>query len=150
MRPLQNLKMLVLGWMLVLGAATVQGYFGGNGTELFPYLIYTTGDLQTLGATSADWDKHFRLIDDLDMTGLAMTPIGFRAGSYPDWVGSVYFTGTFDGNEHTISNLTINLPATDYVGLFGSINCAFETCISDLGLINANINGDFIIGGLIR
>ncbi|MBV5331097.1 hypothetical protein JZU69_01505, partial [bacterium] len=29
------------------------------------------------------------------------------------------FTGVFDGLGHTVSNLTINRPTTDYVGLFG-------------------------------
>ena len=140
MRQLKKLNTLVLGWMLVLGTVTAQDYFGGNGSETFPYLIYTTGDLQTLGATPADWDKHFRLITDLDMTGKAMTPIGNDPTP---------FTGTFDGSEFAISNLTINLPTTDYVGLFGSIHCTYDTGISDLGLINANITGDYRVGGLV-
>lgn len=62
-----------------------------------------------------------------------------------------YFRGTFDGNNHTISNLYINRPdETNGIGLFGSTN---EATIKNLGLINVNFsgasgNGD-VAGGLI-
>ncbi len=54
------------------------------------------------------------------------------------------FTGVFDGLGNTISNLTINLPATSYVG-FSGWNVG---TISNVGLTNVNITGLNSVGGL--
>lgn len=54
------------------------------------------------------------LTADIDMTGIEnFTPIGNVSTPYK---------GTFDGQEHFISNLYINLPEQEYVGLFGVLN----------------------------
>jgi len=75
------------------------------------------------------------------MTGVVMTPIGDPGTP---------FAGTFDGNSHTLANLTINLPATDYVGLFGyADNRVNANTIFELGLIDSNINGDDYVAGLV-
>ncbi|MDZ7797006.1 MAG: GLUG motif-containing protein [Candidatus Marinimicrobia bacterium] len=51
----------------------------------------------------------------------------------------------YDGNEKTISNLFINRPTTDYIGLFGRTS----SCIIDnLGLIDVNITGNNGVGAL--
>ena len=55
------------------------------------------------------------------------------------------FTGTFNGNNYTISNLTINVPTSSYVGLFGYASGN----ISNLNLTNINITGSQYVGGLI-
>lgn len=41
------------------------------------------------------------------------------SGFIPIGNQSLHFTGLFDGNGHTIRNLYINRPGTDFVGLFG-------------------------------
>ena len=65
-------------------------------------------------------------------------------GFIPIGNGSKMFSGSFDGNGHTISNLTINTPETDSVGLFG-----YSTGnISNVGLINVNIKGNMYVGGI--
>ncbi|MCX4160047.1 MULTISPECIES: MBG domain-containing protein [Paraburkholderia] len=65
-------------------------------------------------------------------SGAGFVPIG----------GGSYFTGTLDGQGHVISNLFINLPSTNYVGLFGKIGGSANTgIISNLGIVNANITG---------
>ena len=58
-------------------------------------------------------------------------------------------TFSFDGNNHTISNLYINRPTTDYIGLFGSENAFFRAQISNLILADINIFGRNYVGGLI-
>ncbi|PCE25317.1 hypothetical protein BWP39_12385 [Paraburkholderia acidicola] len=64
------------------------------------------------------------------------------AGFVPIGGGSNYFSGTLDGQGHVISNLFINLPSTNYVGLFGKLGGAANTgIISNLGIVNANITG---------
>jgi len=55
--------------------------------------------------------------------------------------------GTLAGMGHTISNLTINTPNNDYVGLVGqSTNTSI---IRDLGLVNINIAGNSNVGGVV-
>ena len=48
------------------------------------------------------------------------------------------FTGKFDGLGHTITNLFINRPATDLVGLFGLINAA---TVRNVGMVGGTITG---------
>jgi len=139
----QYLKMMVLGSMLLWGTETLQGqYSGGSGTPADPYLIATPGDLKTIGDDSVHWDKHFQLTADLDMTGVVMTPIGHYY--------TAPFSGAFDGDGHTIANLTINLPDSSQVqvGLFGYVDSAFESTIFNLGLIDPDITGRSSVGAL--
>ena len=78
----------------------------------------------------------FELMSDIDMSGVSFRGIG----------NSTYaFKGTFNGNDHVISNLTINT-TEDYVGLFGSVTGA---TIDSIGLENANITGNNYVGGLV-
>jgi type II secretion system protein G len=55
------------------------------------------------------------------------------------------FTGTFDGNNHVISNLKISRPDTNYQGLFGRT----EATIENLGLENVDVTGNYNTGGLV-
>ena len=52
------------------------------------------------------------LTADIDMSGVTHTPIG---------TASSKFTGSFDGQQHFISNMVIDTPESEYVGLFGVI-----------------------------
>ena len=71
-------------------------------------------------------------------------PIG--DGEFPDPDEEAEFTGTFDGNGHTIMSLRIDRPDEDTgVGLFGGV---FEGEITDVTLANTEITGA-ISGGLI-
>ena len=56
------------------------------------------------------------------------------------------FTAIFEGNGYTISNLMIDRPNTNRVGLFGY---ATEGTINKVGLSNINIKGDWHVGGLV-
>lgn len=102
--------------------------FEGEGTESKPYLIKTLDDLVLLSDRVAEvtdfpyttppskaeyarvyLGKHFRLENDIDMTGYRFKPIG------NDW--QHIFAGTFDGNGHKITGLNISEDA--YAGMFG-------------------------------
>ena len=65
------------------------------------------------------------------------TPIGNNSSSY---------TGTFDGNNKTISGLYFNNAQASYVGLFGYIGK--DGSVSDVGVINSYINGNEKVGGV--
>jgi hypothetical protein len=108
----------------------------GEGTEDSPYLIASVADLQwmrtQIGAqeTTAEFRvAHYKLTADIDMTGVEnWAPIMGPSTTYP-------FAGTFDGDGHAISNLSV-AQTTGGVGFFGTINGA---TIKDLALMNVNI-----------
>jgi len=100
-QPIKNLilaAVLLSAWM---ASPAVAQFSGGSGSKTNPYLIATPGDLKKIGDNSIYWGDHFKLTSDLNLTGVAMTPIGNF---------NTRFRGTFDGNGHTIANLTINKP----------------------------------------
>jgi len=68
------------------------------------------------------------------------------AGFVPVGTSATKFTGIFDGQNHTIDGLTINRPATDYVGLFGNASGA---TLSNIGLSNVAITGNDWVGALL-
>ena len=133
-----------------------QKYSGGNGTAEYPYQITTAEDLMLLGETPEDYDKHFILTDNIDLDpNLPSRKIFDKAVIAPDtndtrdYFEGVPFSGAFDGNNHTISNLHIK--GGDYVGflgLFGQLNPG--ATVSNLGLeaVDVNGTGDYI-GGLV-
>jgi hypothetical protein len=108
-------------------------YSGGSGTEEEPYLISTGQQMYLIGSDSNDWDKHFKLMADIDMseyTGTMYNIIG--NDDYP-------FEGVFDGNGHTISNFTYNSSGINGIGLFGWIDDP-NAEIKNLGLIEPDVN----------
>ncbi len=120
--------------MLYFWGLTAQAqYGGGSGTAQNPYLIHTAEQMNAIGADANDWDKHFKLMADIDLsayTGTAFNIIGI------DWDNA--FTGVFDGNGKKISNFSYTASAyAFYVGLFGRV---YRGVIKDLGLINPNVN----------
>jgi len=58
-----------------------------------------------------------------------------------------FFTGTFDGGNYEISDLTINRPDTDFIGLFGVTGAGSE--IANVKLVDVNITGDHETAGLV-
>ena len=119
-------------------------YSGGTGEPNDPYQIANAEDLMLLGENPEDYDKHFIMIDDIDLDpNLLGRKVFDRA-----IIGSSLFapfTGVFDGNGHVISNLNIqhngqgilfNAPI-DF-GLFGQLQSEAE--VKNLGVADVNIN----------
>ena len=121
-------------------AAPAPLYSGGDGTAASPWQISSVTDWQQLMANPShwDWDKHFILTEDLNLAGITLTPVGN---------GTIDFWGIFNGQGHVIRNATINLPDTDYVGLFGILNQYAR--IRNLGVENVNITGRNHVGALV-
>jgi formylglycine-generating enzyme required for sulfatase activity/rhodanese-related sulfurtransferase len=139
-------------WKIVEGQTypllSWQKYGGGTGEPNDPYLIYTAEHLNALGAEPNDYDKHFKLTADIDLSGYAYD----RAVIAPDTnditgrFDGTLFTGVFDGNGHTISHLTIE--GVGYLGLFGVLGLGGEICDLALDLADVNGSGDDV-GGLV-
>ncbi|MHC4737990.1 MAG: right-handed parallel beta-helix repeat-containing protein [Planctomycetota bacterium] len=107
-------------------------YASGSGTEASPYLIYTAEQMQAIGSNPVDWDKHFKLMVDIDLsgyTGMEFNIIGNAA---------MPFTGSFDGDGHTIANFTYVGDVGDNIGIFGYVKDP-NTEIKNLGLIDPNV-----------
>ncbi|MHC4676260.1 MAG: GLUG motif-containing protein, partial [Planctomycetota bacterium] len=121
---------------------------GGTGEPNDPYLIYTAEQMNAIGLNEDDWDKHFRLMADIDLgafTGTAFNMIGYYVTyGHPD---NKPFSGVFEGNGHTISNFTYSSTGIDFVGIF---SFAWDAEIKNLGLIDPNVNGGTgsVIGSL--
>lgn len=96
-------------------------YGGGSGTEQSPYEIWTPEQMNTIGLHPEDWNKHFKLMANIDMsiyTGTQYNIIGSRVNPA--------FTGSFDGNGYVIRNLSytkMNYNPSDIIraGVFGTI-----------------------------
>jgi hypothetical protein len=115
-------------------------YGGGIGEPNNPYLIYTAEQLSNVSLIACDWDKHFKLMTDIDLAGY--TKEGFNV------IGTSAnpFTGVFDGNGHTVSNFVCNYYSGKYRGLFGYVNGGE---LLNLGLIDPNVAGRDIAGSLV-
>lgn len=90
-------------------------------------------ELVNNGAT----DINITLNTDLNLTNMEWTPIGTESQPY---------TGTFDGNNYTITGLTVN-QTRNYVGLIGCIGS--DGTVKNVKLENVNITGDgYFVGGV--
>ena len=105
----------------------------GNGTESEPYIIYSPQHLESM---RLQLSAHYKLGKNIDMAGVEFEPIGTQANP---------FKGTLDGAGYTIKNLTINLPESNYVGLFGYTNMR---SIRNLLLEDVDITGKAQVGAL--
>ena len=102
----------------------------------------------------------YELMNDLDFAGTKWeNPTGGTfAGTHETggWALIGYFnsstdnasyTATFDGNDYTISNLYINRPSTNYVGLFGLLGTGGN--VRNLGIEGGSVSGNNRVGGLV-
>lgn len=114
--------------------------------------MITITTAEELSNIRSNLDGDYVLNNDIDLSSIAnWQPIGTIANP---------FTGTLDGNGHTISNLTINRPTEDNIGLFGVINTAkskhapgansvlANPIIKNLMFTNASVTGRDYVGVL--
>lgn len=111
--------------------------FEGEGTAESPYLIEDVDDLKKLaekvnGGTTYE-KTYFKLTANIDLKNEPWTPIGTENN---------FFQGTFDGDGHQITNLTIT--GGSYVGLFGYVkNATIRNCN-----VTGTVTGDQYVGGI--
>lgn len=113
--------------------------FPGGGTQVDPYRISSSAQLNAIGNQPSDWDKHFILTDDIDLTPYTAIPFNLIANP------AAKFTGSFNGAGFSISNFTYTSTGTDYIGMFRYIGPGGQ--VKNLALVNANVNagtGDYV------
>jgi hypothetical protein len=101
-------------------------YCGGTGEPNNPYLISTADQLNMIGLEPNDWDKHFRLIADINLAN-----INYSSAIIPE------LSGSLDGNGFIVRNLTII--GVDDLGLIGTIHEGGQ--VRNLGFENVTIDG---------
>ncbi len=129
---------------LVLAHAADGKYSGGAGTAEEPYRIATPEDMNDIGNHEEDWDKHFVLVNDIDLsayTGTQFNIIGRWSGwGHPD---TKAFSGVFDGNGKVIRNFRWHSVDRDKVALFALLRGnATGPTVKNLGLDEVNIRAE--------
>ena len=140
------------GKVLVMPAAKLEPItdgsipFEGSGSEQDPYLISSPGNLSYMSSVLSSDDyaeyvgKHYKQTADIDMSSVVFKPLCPNADKP--------FTGVYDGNGKTVSNLSVSgLDADNPAsGLFGYANGAE---IKQLTVTNRVNTGSFNrVGGI--
>ena len=115
----------------------------GAGTEADPFKVRKETELRKVGSDIDGWtlSAHYEQTADIHLPEVNegesnWTPIG---GSYSS------FTGTYNGRNKTISNLTMN-SIVDNQGLFGSIG--EDGVVENCHVISGSICGYYYTGGV--
>lgn len=140
---------------------TATSFSGGDGTEGNPYIISSAAELYWLAYTVNSFvyegynDAHYILTNDIYLGGYEWEPIGvyyFDDGSNIDKDKDMTFSGTFDGNGHTIYGLTITEYEDyhEFFGLFGSLEEGAVIKNLNMEYFNISIDSDkeIYIGGI--
>ena len=101
---------------------------GANGSELKPYIINEASDFTWIITNHATYSWMLQTAD-IDLTGFSWAPIGDNASP---------FSGHYNGNGYTISNMSVNNGSLSYMGMFGYTSNA---AIKNVTLANATFAG---------
>ncbi|MBQ4602516.1 MAG: leucine-rich repeat protein [Clostridia bacterium] len=128
--------------------------------ENYRYEISKAGHLFWFARSVNTWNTvtgDAVLTADIDLNpGYTFAPDGSYSaedtvGELRSWTpigkGYAYYTGTFDGGNHTVSGLYMNDPEADMAGLFG--NTMYNYPISNIKLTNGYLRADSDVGALI-
>ena len=116
------------------------------------YEAFSMGALE-MGCTDGciGYELAANLDFDTDGSGIADSPDTYwNSGAGWEPIGSEDdpFTAVFDGDGHTLTNLYINRPTEDGVGLFGEVHYDGDGHIRDVGLVGVDVTGGDAVGSL--
>lgn len=134
MNRLKRVLSLVFAVLIfaTINSFSLMAYAQEQGTESNPYQITTAQELQNINDNVS---AHYKLMADIDLKNMDFTPIGNA--------DSGAFSGSFDGNGYTISNL--NVFSGKYAGLFGYN----EGTIKNVTLKDIYVYGTRYLGGVV-
>lgn len=144
---------MALTFLSIPALAEETAFAGGSGTADDPWQIASVDQLAYLAATVNDGSKsgymgaYFVLTADLDMTGVDWTPIG----NMNDMENrTTLFLGSFDGQGHTVSNLTYkNDQFIVGAGLFGISVGEIKNVNIENAAVHCTNAGAMVIGSLV-
>jgi hypothetical protein len=116
---------------------------GGSGEPNDPYQIATAEQLTSIGSDPNLLDKHFVLLNDIDLDpnlpgGRTFTTAVIAPSSDTYCLKGVPFAGSLDGRGYILRNLTFKEGPMGFLGLFG--NVAKGAVVSDLKVENAKLH----------
>ena len=137
-------------------AESAVSFDGGDGTPEDPWQISTGEQMHELSRLANErydspyQDACYILTADVDLGGEAMpwTPIGYgKAGN------GFIFSGTFDGNGHTLSNMYLvygeeDAPEGMHFGLFGEVMGTIKDLTLSASTVVGPANGSPEVGGI--
>jgi hypothetical protein len=145
-KPKKVLFVSVLILMRVFGFPAQAKYGGGTGEPNDPYLIFDANQMNAIGANSSDWNKHFRLMADIDLIGFD----GKDGRPFFNTIGTTWeagFSGVFDGNNKVIFNFTY-ISDVYLTGLFRKVH-GENAVVKDLVLRNVDVRvQNYTVGAL--
>jgi hypothetical protein len=172
-RPATGGVLLILLCLPVFAFAAQYG--GGSGTVESPFLIYTPEDFCMIGQTPGDWDKHFKQMRDIDLSGYDETNLSLigrwaATGSAADQP----FQGFYNGDGKTITNFQYKDAQQDYVALFRYVSGEVRNVrllhprvignqgataslvawlengvVANCSVVDAVVSGNLYVGGLV-
>lgn len=102
---------------------------------------------QELRSVSEDLEDDYTLVDDIDLSEVDnFEPVGECGFAEGEGCASQPFDGTFDGNGHTVSNLTVEGKEENGVGLFGAVG--ENGSVESIRFEDARVTGNGIVGSL--
>ena len=143
MRPILKESTIYTLFFLLTALLTTHPLFGqfsgGSGTEGNPFHIANAADLAEVRNYL---DANFIQTGDVDLSAYDnWEPIGDSDNP---------FTGTFDGNHYSITNLTIDREDESSIGLFGTIGLRDEgLTVENISLQQVDITGNNSVGTLV-
>ena len=118
----------------IQSGAVFQRFAGGTGLVADPYIIQDIYGLQGIASSTTLLSKAYQLGNDIDASVTANWNGG--AGFNPVGTSSAPFTGTLEGANYAINDLTI--ANANAAGLFAYTS---QATIQNIGLTNINIMG---------
>lgn len=114
-------------------------FAGGDGEYENPYTISCLRHLENIHKTKYHDEEEgwyvgghfFKMINNINLSGVAWTPLG---------TGVQAFTGTFDGNNHTISNLSLTITNTTSSGHSYGLFSISKAFIKNLNVTNVKLS----------
>ncbi len=144
---------MALACLSIPALAEETAFAGGSGTADAPWQIASVDQLAYLAATVNDGSKsgymgaYFVLTADLDMTGVAWTPIGNMNDMENH---TTLFLGSFDVQDYTVSNLTYkNDQFIVGAGLFGISVGEIKNVNIENSVVHCTNAGAMAIGSLV-
>ncbi len=148
MNSFRKITALLISVLLISSCFVFSAAAEGSGTEVSPYLISDAAGLialmnkinaTTTEAQQTTADEFYRITNDIDLTGVDFVP-----GGCVDNYVIKGFAGTLEGDNHTITGLTVDSEGK-FAGLFGIV---YGGAVRNLNLEGVSISGTSYVGGI--
>lgn len=107
----------------------VSAFAGGTGSLASPYQISTCAELLKIDDTTANMSKAYEFSNNIDCSGTSVVPMAN---------GSTYFSGVLDGNNFSLTGLSITCTTGWGCALFLAVSGT--PVIKDLTVVSPSIN----------